>query len=51
MVAPALALVPLRWLGVIAGDALLVLEHLAMLPLMYLVMVRRRAEYGGSSRG
>jgi hypothetical protein len=51
MLAPAVALVPLRWLGVIAGDALLVLEHLAMLPLMYLVMLRRRAEYGGSSHG
>jgi hypothetical protein len=51
MFAPALALFPLLWLGVIAGDALLVLEHLAMFPLMYLVMLRRRAEYGGSSHG
>jgi hypothetical protein len=51
MFAPAVALFPLLWLGVIAGDALLVLEHLAMLPLMYLVMLRRRAEYGGSSHG
>jgi hypothetical protein len=51
MFAPALALFPLLWLGVIAGDALLFLEHLAMLPLMYLVMLRRRAEYGGSSHG
>jgi hypothetical protein len=51
MFAPAVALVPLLWLGVIAGDALLVLEHLAMLPLMFLVMLRRRAEYGGSSHG
>jgi hypothetical protein len=51
MFAPAVALLPLLWLGVIAGDALLVLEHLAMLPLMYLVMLRRRAEYGGSSHG
>jgi hypothetical protein len=51
MVAPAVALFPLLWLGVIAGDALLVLEHLAMLPLMYLVMLRRRAEYGGPSHG
>jgi hypothetical protein len=44
-------LVPLLWLGAIAGDALLVLEHLAMFPLMFLVMLRRRAEYGGSSHG
>ena len=51
MFAPAVALFPLLWLGVIAGDALLVLEHLAMLPLMYLVMLRRRAEYGGSAHG
>jgi hypothetical protein len=51
MLAPAVALIPLLWLGVVAGDSLLVLEHLAMLPLMYLVMLRRRAEYGGTSHG
>jgi hypothetical protein len=51
MFTPAVVLLPLLWLGVIAGDALLALEHLAMLPLMYLVMRRRRAEYGGSSHG
>jgi hypothetical protein len=51
MVAPAVALLPLRWLGVITGDALLALEHLAMLPLMFLVMLRRRAEYEGASHG
>ena len=51
MFAPAVALFPLRWLGVIAGDALLVLEHLAMFPLMYLVMLRRRGEYGGAAHG
>jgi hypothetical protein len=51
MFAPALALFPLLWLGVISGDDLLVLEHLAMLPLMFLVMLRRRSEYGGSSHG
>jgi hypothetical protein len=51
MFAPAVALVPLLWLGVITGDALLLLEHLAMFPLMFLVMRRRRAEYGGSSHG
>jgi hypothetical protein len=48
MFAPALALFPLLWLGVISGDSLLVLEHLAMFPLMYLVMRRRRADYGAS---
>ena len=51
MFAPAVALFPLLWLGVITGDSLLVLEHLVMFPLMYLVMRRRRAEYGGSSHG
>jgi hypothetical protein len=51
MFAPAVALIPLLWLGVIDGNSLLMLEHLVMLPLMVLVMVRRRAEYGGSSRG
>ncbi len=47
MFAPALGLMPLLWLGVIDGDALLMLEHLVMLPLMYLLMHRRRSEYGG----
>ena len=51
MFAPAVALFPLLWLGVITGDALLVLEHLAMFPLMYLVMARRWAEFGGSPNG
>ena len=51
MFASAAALFPLLWLGVITGDSLLVLEHLVMFPLMYLVMLRRRAEYGGSSHG
>jgi hypothetical protein len=51
MFAPAVALFPLLWLGVITGDSLLVLEHLGMFPLMYLIMRRRRAEYGGSSHG
>jgi hypothetical protein len=51
MFAPTVALFPLLWLGVITGDALLVLEHLAMLPLMYLVMLRRRDQYGGAAHG
>jgi hypothetical protein len=51
MFAPAVALIPLLWLGVIGGDALLFLEHLAMFPLMFLVMWRRRVEYEGSSHG
>ena len=51
MFAPAVALLPLLWLDVIAGDALLILEHMAMFPLMFLVMLRRRADYGGASHG
>ena len=51
MFTPAVVLFPLLWLGLIASDTLLLLEHLAMFPLMYLVMLRRRAEYGGSSHG
>lgn len=47
MFVPVLALIPLLWLGVIAGDSLLILEHVAMLPLMWLIMRRRRAAYGG----
>lgn len=46
MFAPAAALFPLLWLGAVTPDSLTVLEHLAMLPLMLLVMLRRRAEYG-----
>ena len=51
MFAPAVALFPLLWLGVLSGEGLLVVQHLAMFPLMYLVMARRRAEFGGSAHG
>jgi hypothetical protein len=51
MVAPAVALVPLLWLGLLAGDSLLMAEHVAMFALMFLVMLRRRDEYGGASHG
>jgi hypothetical protein len=47
MVAPAVVLVPLRWLGLLAGQALVVLEHLAML----LVLLRRRVEDGRPAHG
>jgi hypothetical protein len=47
MFVPLIVLFPLLWLGVISGDSLLAVEHMAMLPLMYLVMLRRRDEYGG----
>jgi hypothetical protein len=51
MFAPAVALFPLLRLGVIAGESLLLLEHVAMFPLMFLVILRRRSEYGGASHG
>jgi hypothetical protein len=51
MFAPAIALFPLLWLGVIAGDSLVAIAHLAMLPLMFAVMLRRRAGYGGTPHG
>jgi hypothetical protein len=47
MFVPVIVLFPLLWLGVVSGDSLLAIEHMAMLPLMYLVMLRRRTEYGG----
>ena len=47
MFVPALALFPLLWAGALSGDDLLMLEHVLMLPLMYVVMLRRRSEYGG----
>ncbi|OUC94212.1 hypothetical protein [Streptosporangium minutum] len=50
MIVPALVLFPMLWTGVIPGDALLMLEHVVMLPLMLLVMLRRRDEYGGPAR-
>ena len=47
MFVPAIVLFPLLWLDVISGGSLLMIEHIAMLPLMYFVMLRRRDEYGG----
>ena len=47
MFVPAIALFPLLWADVIPGDALVMAEHVAMLPLMLLIMLRRRSEYGG----
>ncbi|MEO3787621.1 hypothetical protein ABGB12_30210 [Actinocorallia sp. B10E7] len=47
MIVPALALLPLLWLDVLSGGTAMLLEHVLMLPLMLLVMLRRREEYGG----
>jgi hypothetical protein len=46
MFAPALVLIPFLWLGALTADSLMLLEHVAMLPLMLLIMLSRRAEYG-----
>jgi len=45
MFAPAVALAPLSWLGLISGESLMLSTHILMLPLMFVVMLRRRAEY------
>ena len=45
MFGPAVILAPLSWLGVISGDQLMTITHVAMLPIMLAVMVRRRGEY------
>ncbi|SEG24032.1 hypothetical protein SAMN04489712_10440 [Thermomonospora echinospora] len=47
MFAPALPLFPLLWLDVIDAEALMLLAHVAMFPLMLAVMLRRRTEYTG----
>ncbi|MDN3026405.1 hypothetical protein [Streptomyces sp. S.PB5] len=46
MFVPALVLIPLLSLNVIAPDQAMTWEHLTMLPLMFVVMLRRRTEYG-----
>ena len=43
MFAPAVVLAPLSWLGVISGDLLMIATHVLMLPLMLVVMLRRRS--------
>ncbi len=45
MFAPLVALFPLLWLDVVDADSMVVLEHVLMLPLMLVVMLRRRGEY------
>jgi hypothetical protein len=45
MFAPAVALAPLSLTGVITGDAVMLATHVLMLPLMLVVMLRRRTEY------
>lgn len=49
MFAPLALLFPLLWLGAIAGGSLMLLEHVVMLPAMFLLMLRRRSEYGSAA--
>jgi hypothetical protein len=45
MFAPGVALAPLSFLDVISDDFLMISTHVVMLPLMFVAMLRRRAEY------
>jgi hypothetical protein len=45
MFAPIIALAPLAWLDIIGSESLAMLTHVAMLPLMLVVMMRHRREY------
>jgi|tagenome__1003787_1003787.scaffolds.fasta_scaffold19316996_2 hypothetical protein len=38
-------LLPAHWLGLLSGEAVIILGHLVMLPAMAAVMLRRREEY------
>lgn len=44
MFIPVLALTPPFWLGLISGDAVSGIQHMAMIPSMLVVMLRRRKE-------
>ncbi|WP_433462557.1 hypothetical protein [Spirillospora sp. CA-128828] len=45
MFAPLVVLFPLLWLDVVSAGSMMTLEHAVMLPLMFVVMLRRRDEY------
>jgi hypothetical protein len=45
MFAPVVLLAPFTLAGLMSGHALMMVMHVAMLPLMLAVMLRRRAEY------
>jgi hypothetical protein len=47
MFVPVVPLFPLLWLGAIDENVMMLVAHIAMFPLMLLVMLRRRAEFGG----
>ena len=47
MFVPIVPLYPLLWLGVIDGDGLMMIAHIAMFPLMLAAMLWRVDEYAG----
>jgi hypothetical protein len=51
MLAAPVVMFPLLWLGVLSGESLILLEHVVVLPLIYLVMRRHRSEFGGGAHG
>ncbi|BCB75252.1 hypothetical protein GCM10022251_33930 [Phytohabitans flavus] len=50
MFAPVVLLAPFTLAGLMSGHALMMVMHIAMLPLMLAVMLRRRAEYSRGHR-
>ena len=50
MILPLVLLIGLYWAGLLSGGALIGVEHLLMLPFMFLVMLRRYDEYAADHR-
>ena len=50
MIVPFVVFIGPYWAGLLSGDGLLGLEHVLMLPLMFLVMLRRYDEYAHAHR-
>jgi hypothetical protein len=51
MVLPFVLLIGPYWAGLLSGEALIGMEHLLMLPFMFVVMLRRYDEYAADHRG
>lgn len=45
MFAPVIVFAQLSWLDIVRGESLMMLTHVAMMPLMLVVMLRRRRQY------
>ena len=46
MLVPTVAALPLLWIGLIPGAALIGIEHMSMAPAMLAFMIYRRSDYG-----